>query len=103
MRPRAEQGGLCMLALLMCAWSFPCAAQQWQVARASAKQLRIDGDLGEWRGVRFERIGSEEGGRAEVALAHDEGGLYVAARVFDDKFVRTRSPSPREDALIVAL
>lgn len=103
MRPRAEQGGLCMLALFACAWSLPCAAQQWQVARASAKQLRIDGELAEWRGARFERIGSDDAGRAEVALAHDDGGLYLAARVFDDKFVRTRSPSPREDALLVAL
>lgn len=90
--------------VVACQWTLPCAAQtHWQVARASAKQLRVDGELSDWRGARYEPIGDGGAGRAEVALAYDDTGLFIAARVFDDVFVRTRAPSPREDALLVSL
>jgi hypothetical protein len=73
------------------------------VLLAQPKQLRIDGDLAEWRGARFVRLGSDDAGRSEVALAHDAQGLYVAARVYDDSFVRSAHPGPSEDALVVTL
>jgi hypothetical protein len=73
------------------------------VSAASPSQLKIDGDVGEWRGARFVRVGEGAAGSAEVALAYDSRGLYVGARVKDDKFVRSDKPSSAEDALVVRL
>jgi hypothetical protein len=73
------------------------------VLAASPKQIRVDGELGEWRGARFQKLGEGAGGSAEVALAHEGTGLFVAARVRDDAFVRTTQPSAAEDAIVVRL
>jgi hypothetical protein len=73
------------------------------VLLAQPKQLRVDGDLGEWRGARFVRLGDDDAGRSEVALAHDAQGLYVGAHVFDDSFVRSAHPGPHEDAVVVTI
>ncbi len=73
------------------------------VALAAPKQLRVDGDLGEWRRQHFQSIGDAANSSADVSLAYDVTGLYVAARVHDDSLVRTAQPSPREDALVVTL
>ena len=73
------------------------------VLLAQSKQLKIDGELGEWRGARFVRVGSDDAGRAEVALAYDSQTLYVGARVYDDAFVRSARPSSAEDALVLSL
>lgn len=97
----------------VCVWVFVvccvvagrAAAQERSqlVARAAAGQIRVDGTLGEWRGVRAARIGDEPSGSAEARLAYDDSGLYVGARVRDDAFVRSAHPSAREDALVVRL
>ena len=93
-------------ALLACS-SFIFAAsvhaQSWTALPTTPSQLRVDGDVGEWRGARFQRIGESAAGSAEVALAFDPSGLYVAARVRDDAFVRTAKPTRDEDALVVTL
>ncbi|HKP58834.1 MAG TPA: hypothetical protein VJV78_19065 [Polyangiales bacterium] len=73
------------------------------VSSASAGQIRIDGDIGEWRGARFTAVGQDPDGSAEVALAYDARGLYVGARVHDQKFLRSSRPKTDEDALIVRL
>jgi len=64
---------------------------------------RIDGDLRDFRGVRFVEVGDDADGSFEYALGYDEQALYVGVRVFDDAFVRTRQPSPREDAVVLTL
>jgi hypothetical protein len=73
------------------------------VLAASPSQLRVDGDVGEWRGAKFQKLGSDSAGSAEVALAFDPSGLFVGARVRDDAFVRTPQPSAAEDALVLRL
>jgi hypothetical protein len=73
------------------------------VAVAAPKQIKIDGDVGEWRGARFTSVGDDPSGSAEVALAYDSRGLYVGARVRDDVFIRNPRPESDEDALIVRL
>jgi hypothetical protein len=78
-------------------------AQSLSVLAATPSQVRIDGEISEWRGARFTRIGEGAGGSAEVALAYDATGLYVGARVKDDAFVRTAKPTRDEDALVVRL
>ncbi|MGD8861508.1 MAG: hypothetical protein PVI30_15980 [Myxococcales bacterium] len=66
-------------------------------------QIRVDGDLGEWRGAPFIHLGESDDSALEYALGYDADALYVAARVFDDSFVRTRRPSSREDAVVLTL
>lgn len=66
------------------------------------KQIRVDGDLSEWRGARFARIG-QEGESLRYALGYDDDALYIAARVQDASFIRTAQPSPREDAIVISL
>lgn len=73
------------------------------VSAASAARIKVDGDVGEWRGARFVRVGDSPSGSAEVALAYDVRGLYVGARVQDDVFIRNARPKMEEDALIVRL
>ncbi|HEX7480303.1 MAG TPA: hypothetical protein VF331_21060 [Polyangiales bacterium] len=73
------------------------------VALARPKQIRVDGELGEWRGLRFSSLGDAADGSAQLCLAYDATGLYVAARVHDDHFVRSAHPGPGEDALVLTL
>lgn len=73
------------------------------VLSAAPSQIRIDGELGEWRGARFQRTGEDAAGSAEFALAHDEKGLFIGARIRDDVFVRSAQPNASEDALVVRL
>lgn len=65
--------------------------------------IRVDGDVGEWRGPRWSELGDQEAGAMEHALAFDADAVYVAARVWDDDLVRTRAPGPREDAVVLTL
>jgi len=65
--------------------------------------IRIDGALGDFRGVRFAEVGDDADGSLEYALGYDEQALYVGARVYDDDFVRTAQPSSREDAIVLTL
>jgi hypothetical protein len=93
---------------LLCAcWSACSASAAAQtsppVLAVRPDQLRIDGQLEDWRGARFARVGDRADGRAELALGYDSAGLYVAARVFDDAFVRSARPSQAEDALVLRL
>ena len=92
----------CSLSWICCGGAAEAQAAL-SVPLAQPKQLRIDGELGEWRGARFVRLGDNDAGRMEVALAHDAQGLYLAARVFDDAFVRSAQPGPHEDAVVVRL
>jgi hypothetical protein len=94
----------CVVACLIAAVAVTARAQSsLPVLAASASQIRIDGEIGEWRGARFTRLGEGPSGSAEVALAYDASGLYLGARVKDDAFVRTSKPSRDEDALVLRL
>jgi len=100
---RCVCGWVCLAALLLSAVSRGEAQTALPVLAAAPKQLKIDGDLGDWRGARFTRLGADPAGSAELALAYETSGLYVAARVSDDAFVRSVRPSAREDALVLRL
>ena len=65
--------------------------------------LRIDGDLRDWRGVRFASLGEEDSGSMQYALATDAEALYVGARVSDDDVVRSAEASTDEDAVVLTL
>ena len=92
---------------IACAIAFASTSARAQaplaVLAATPSQLRVDGEIGEWRGARFTRLGEGAGGSAEVALAYDATGLFVGARVRDDAFVRSSKPSRDEDALAIRL
>lgn len=69
-----------------------------------AGQIRVDGELGEWRGARFIELGAgAKGAAVRFALGFDDDALYLAARVSDDSVVRSASPSRKEDALVLTL
>lgn len=94
----------CALACAIALSSAPVRAQpSLAVLAASPSQLRVDGEIGDWRGARFTRLGEGSAGSAEVALAYDATGLFVGARVRDDTFVRSAKPSRDEDAIVLRL
>ena len=64
---------------------------------------RLDGALGDWQGVRFVPVGEDDDARFEFAFRYDADGFYVGARVWDERLVRNRRASPRDDALVVTL
>jgi len=103
------------MALRTCAWILACAALAcgW-ISRAHAQRAlnaigvgsappRVDGALGDWRGVAFRTIGDDKEGSLEYALGYDAQALYLGARVYDDALIRSRDASPREDALVLTL
>jgi hypothetical protein len=59
--------------------------------------------LREWGGVRMQRVGPEAGASMRYALAYDDQGLYLAAAVQDDQFVRSKRPGRDEDAVVLTL
>ncbi len=70
------------------------------LTQVSHGDIRVDGMLREWHGVRFAQVGEGDDGSMRYALAYDDGGLYVAASVADQRIIRTRHPGPKEDAVI---
>ncbi len=78
-------------------------AQPLHAALAQAGQIRVDGDLGEWRALPAQGLGDDPTGSIEARFAYDDSGLYVGARVHDDVFVRSVQPSSHEDALVLML
>lgn len=74
-----------------------------EVGAARAGQIRVDGDLGEWRGLRARVIGDDPTSAVDLRLAFDATGLFIGASCHDDTLVRSAEPSLREDALIVDL
>lgn len=89
------------------AWVAQAAVASAQVPLALTPvqpgQIRVDGDVGEWRGPRWSELGDQEAGSMAHALAFDAEAIYVAARVWDDDLVRTRAPGSREDAVVLTL
>jgi hypothetical protein len=79
------------------------AQQALSLTPLGSTAIRVDGDLREWRGVRFYKVGAGADGSLEYALGYDSQALYLGARVRDDQFVRSRHPSPAEDAVVLTL
>jgi hypothetical protein len=73
------------------------------VAELAPNAVRVDGDLRDFRGLRFVDLGDDPAGSLSYALAADDQALYLAARVRDDDLVRGATPGPREDALVLTL
>src|SRR4051794_21718791 len=95
-----------VFAAALCASAIPSAALADQPLEARALgsvALRIDGDLRDWRGVRFASLGDDDGGSMQYALGFDAEALYVGARVSDDDVVRSAQASTDEDAVVLTL
>lgn len=66
-------------------------------------RIRVDGAVGDWRGIRFSELGDGDDGSMSFALGYDDQGLYLAAVVDDDRLVRTAHPGVKEDAVVFTL
>jgi hypothetical protein len=91
-----------LLSLALLSITSSAVAQPLFVAPVKPDQIRVDGELGEWRNARWGKSG-EAGGALHYALGYDAQALYIAARVQDDSFVRSGKPSDGEDAIVLAL
>lgn len=86
------------------ALAVPASAQtsvEIPVLATPSPRVRVDGWLVEWGSEGFGRVGADPAGRARVALAPADRGLYIAVSVDDDHIVRTGRPSEAEDAIVV--
>jgi hypothetical protein len=73
------------------------------LARIDPAEVRIDGALREWRDIRRLEIGGGADAGLSVSFAYADAGLYVAAEVSDDRFVRTSTHGGDEDVIVVTL
>ncbi|MCB9661831.1 MAG: hypothetical protein H6726_29595 [Sandaracinaceae bacterium] len=105
MDPRAlSRSAAALLALALVSPSAPARAQTaLQSQRASHNTFRVDGSLRDWSSVAMQSFGSGDDASFEFAMAQDAEGLYVAARVRDERMIRTRRPGNREDVLVLTL
>ncbi len=81
----------------------PTAGAQVRLHELAEGAIRVDGMLRDWRGLRRVRVGRGRDASMEFVLGYDERGLYVAASVRDERFVRTPRFGPNEDAIVVTL
>ncbi len=92
-----------LLFVLLCI-ATPARAQLFlPVNEVPAEGVHIDGALREWRAIPFSTVGAGDDAELEYALGYDAGGLYVAARVADDRFVHDAHPGAGDDAVIITL
>ncbi len=94
---------LSMIAVLALAAVAGRARAQAGMSVVQIDGIRVDGSVRDWRGAHFASVGDGPDASMRFALGHDEGGLYVAAEVWDDRLVRTPHPGAREDAVILTL
>lgn len=83
--------------------SSPVLADELPLSLLDASGVRIDGSLGDWRGLRMRNLGSGANGSMKYVLGYDDAALYLAAQVLDDALVRTPSPGRGEDAVVITL
>lgn len=74
-----------------------------RVSRIDGSGVRVDGSLREWRDVHRSPVGTGSDASAQVSIAYDDTGLWIAAEVQDDRVVRTSDHGDDEDALVVTL
>jgi hypothetical protein len=95
--------GACALATLLSV-SIVAAQNALSVSPVKPNQIRVDGELGEWRNARWAKLESEAPDAAlRYAFGFDDAALYIAARVSDDSMVRSAAPMRAEDALVLTL
>lgn len=66
---------------------------------ASGERMRVDGALKEWKGARFNELGSGDDASLRYSLAIADGGLYFAAELRDDTLVT----GDKGDALVLTI
>jgi hypothetical protein len=91
---------LCLLITLAAA--APALAQR-DLPVVELGRVRVDGMLRDWGSGGFRQVGSGDDAALQFRLGHDAEGFYVAARVRDERMVRTARPGPNEDAIVVTL
>jgi hypothetical protein len=95
--------GVCALGLLLSV-SAARADVSLTIAPVKRGQIRVDGELGEWRNARFAKLDDAAPDAAlRYAFAFDDDALYLAAHVKDDSMVRSGAPARSEDALVLTL
>lgn len=95
--------GACALGTLLCVDS-ALAQSPLNISPVKANQIRVDGELGEWRNARWTKLEDDAPDAGlRYAFGFDDAALYVAARVSDDAMVRSGAPSRGEDALVLTL
>jgi hypothetical protein len=100
--PSGRARAALVMTMLSCGATPIARAQQALVLRPlGTSSIRIDGDVREWLGARWERVGNAADGSLQYTLAFDAQAVYVGARVLDDQLVRTSHPSPAEDAIVL--
>ena len=65
--------------------------------------VRVDGMLRDWQGLPFAEVGAAQDSSMRYALGYDVSGLFVAAEVRDERFVRTSAMGANEDSIVVTL
>jgi hypothetical protein len=104
LRAMTTRAYACLMGLFLFSPLFPLSAQAQPLrVDASAERMRVDGSLSEWKGARFVTLGSTPSSSLGYAFANADGGLYVGAEVNDDRLVRTGTPGPGQDALVLTL
>ncbi len=74
-----------------------------RLQRVQDRAVRVDGSLGDWRGVPRVSVGEGDDASMRFVLGYDDTGLYVAAAVKDERHVRTDAFGPGEDAIVVTM
>src|SRR5262249_16781064 len=88
-------------------WLLVAGVARAQVAlpltEAEDSEIRVDGAIREWNGIRLLDVGWGGDAFMRVALAYSGAGLYVAAEVHDDRVIRDADPGTDEDAVVITL
>jgi hypothetical protein len=104
MRGSVERGmRLLVVSIVLLVASGARAQVALPLTEAEPGQIRVDGALRDWSGVRFLNVGSGSDASMRVALAYDGAGLYVGAEVRDDRMIRSATPGTAEDAIVLTL
>ncbi|MBX3250999.1 MAG: hypothetical protein KF901_27730 [Myxococcales bacterium] len=95
-----------LAAALFAAFSLPTTGHAQvgiRLERVPSGAIRVDGMLTDWRAIQRIPVGRGDDASMRFALGYDDAGLYVAATVRDNRFVRTPAFGPSEDAIVLTL
>lgn len=70
-----------------------------RVESAEDAQLNVDGQLSEWKRIRFGSYGDG----VRIALAHDKRGLFLAAEIDDERKIAGARCGQQSDAVVLSL
>ncbi len=89
----------CLLFVTLVALPRSSAQVALRVESATGAQISVDGQLSEWKQIRFASYGKG----VRVALAHDARGLFVAADIDDDRTVPGSRCGSGSDAVVLSM